>query len=91
MFLSVQWESGNHPERLAKALRRYGAVFSAWDGSRLAGLVAALRTVVTAGALLVTSLRAVIVVARLIGTVMLESFMAFSVGRCIFYITVCIE
>ena len=42
LFLSVQWESGNHPERLAKALRRYGAVFSAWDGSRLAGLVAAM-------------------------------------------------
>ncbi len=57
----------------------------------VAGLVAALRTVVTAGTLLVTALRAVIVVARLIGTVMLESFMAFSVGRCIFYITVCIE
>ena len=35
LFLSVQWESGNHPERLAKALRRYGAVFSA-------GLVAAM-------------------------------------------------
>ena len=42
LFLSVQWESGNHPERLAKALRHYGAVFSAWDGSRLAGLVAAM-------------------------------------------------
>ncbi len=42
LFLSVQWESGNHPERLAKALRRYGAVFSAWDGSRLAGLIAAM-------------------------------------------------
>ncbi|MEI3567971.1 MAG: GNAT family N-acetyltransferase [Akkermansia muciniphila] len=27
---------------MAKALRRYGAVFSAWDGSRLAGLVAAM-------------------------------------------------
>ena len=40
LFLSVQWESGNHPERLAKALLHYGAVFSAWDGSRLAGLVA---------------------------------------------------
>lgn len=40
LFLSVQWESGNHPERLAKALRRYGAVFSAWDENRLAGLVA---------------------------------------------------
>ena len=36
LFLSVQWESGNHPERLAKALLHYGAVFSAWDGSRLA-------------------------------------------------------
>ena len=33
LFLSVQWESGNHPERLAKALRRYVAVFSAWMGA----------------------------------------------------------
>lgn len=42
LFLSVQWESGRHPERLAKALLHYGAVFSAWDGGRLAGLIAAM-------------------------------------------------
>ncbi|MBT8777918.1 GNAT family N-acetyltransferase [Akkermansia muciniphila] len=42
LFLSVQWESGRHPERLAEALRHYGAVFSAWDGDRLAGLAAAM-------------------------------------------------
>lgn len=29
LFLSVQWESGRHPERLARALLHYGAVFSA--------------------------------------------------------------
>lgn len=42
LFLSVQWESGRHPERLAEALRHYGAVFSAWDGDRLAGLAASM-------------------------------------------------
>ena len=42
LFLSVQWESGRHPERLARALLHYGAVFSAWDGGRLAGLIAAM-------------------------------------------------
>lgn len=42
LFLSVQWESGRHPERLAEALRHYGTVFSAWDGGRLAGLIAAM-------------------------------------------------
>ena len=36
LFLSVQWESGNRLGRLEKALLHYGAVFSAWDGSRLA-------------------------------------------------------
>ena len=40
LFLSVQWESGNHPERLEKVLIHYEAVFSAWDENRLAGLVA---------------------------------------------------
>lgn len=42
LFLSVQWESGRHPDRLAEALRHYGTVFSAWDGGRLAGLAAAM-------------------------------------------------
>lgn len=42
LFLSVQWESGRHPERLAEALLHYGTVFSAWDGGRLAGLIAAM-------------------------------------------------
>lgn len=42
LFLSVQWESGRHSERLAEALRHYGAVFSAWDGDRLAGLAASM-------------------------------------------------
>lgn len=42
LFLSVQWESGRHPERLAKALLRYGSVFSAWEGGKLAGLAAAM-------------------------------------------------
>lgn len=42
LFLSVQWESGRHPGRLAEALRHYGAVFSAWDGERLVGLAASM-------------------------------------------------
>ena len=39
LFLSVNWESGNYPERLKAAMRHYGSVFSAWDGDRLAGLI----------------------------------------------------
>lgn len=39
LFLSVNWESGNYPERLQAAMRHYGSVFSAWDGDRLAGLI----------------------------------------------------
>ena len=42
LFLSVQWESGKRPEQLAQALLHYGAVFSVWDGERLAGLAAAM-------------------------------------------------
>lgn len=42
LFISVQWESGRHPERLAKALRHYGSVFSAREDGKLAGLAAAM-------------------------------------------------
>ena len=39
LFLSVNWESGNYPERLRVAMTNYGSVFSAWDGNRLVGMV----------------------------------------------------
>ncbi|MCL2409009.1 MAG: GNAT family N-acetyltransferase [Oscillospiraceae bacterium] len=39
LFLSVGWISGNHPEKLAEAMKNSGAVFSAWDGDKLIGLI----------------------------------------------------
>ncbi len=39
LFLSVNWESGNYPEKLKVAMTNYGSVFSAWDGDRLIGMV----------------------------------------------------
>lgn len=41
LFLSVGWLSGEYPTRLYKALMNSSAVFSAWDGSRLVGLLRA--------------------------------------------------
>ncbi len=40
LFLSVNWSSGNYPEKLEAAMRGFGSVFSAWDGETLVGLVA---------------------------------------------------
>lgn len=42
LFLSINWESGRYPDKLQKALENYGSVFSAWDGDRLVGLMAAM-------------------------------------------------
>ena len=42
LFLSVNWESGKHPDKLRTAMTYYGSVFSAWDGDRLVGLVSAM-------------------------------------------------
>ena len=39
LFLSVNWESGNHPDKLQIAMRNYASVFSAWAGDKLVGLV----------------------------------------------------
>ena len=39
LFLSVGWNSGNHPERLQAAMRNSGRVESAWDGETLIGLM----------------------------------------------------
>ena len=42
LFLSVNWESGKHPDKLRTAMTYYGSVFSAWDDDRLVGLVSAM-------------------------------------------------
>ncbi len=42
LFLSVNWESGMYPDKLVRAMRNSARVISAWDGSRLVGLVRAL-------------------------------------------------
>src|SRR5512139_3994111 len=39
LFLSVGWDSGNHPERLQTAMRNSDRVESAWDGGMLVGLM----------------------------------------------------
>ena len=39
LFLSVDWVSGNYPERLYKALMNSSTVFTAWDDEKLVGLV----------------------------------------------------
>lgn len=42
MFLSVGWESGKYPDKLARAMRRSSHVISAWENSRLIGLLRSL-------------------------------------------------
>lgn len=42
LFLSVNWSSGNYPDRLVIAMKNSGTVYSAWDGSKLVGLINAL-------------------------------------------------
>jgi len=42
LFLSVQWESGQHPEKLVVAMENSSTVFSAWDNGQLIGLINAL-------------------------------------------------
>ena len=42
LFLSVDWSSGHFPEKLQKAMEGFSAVYSAWDGDTLVGLIAAL-------------------------------------------------
>lgn len=39
LFLSVGWESGKYPEKLAKGMKNSSHVISAWDGNKLVGLV----------------------------------------------------
>ena len=42
LFLSVNWLSGKYPSRLIKALKSSSLVITAWDGSKLVGLIRAL-------------------------------------------------
>lgn len=39
LFLSVNWESGNYPEKLVNGMKNSTHVISAWDNERLIGLV----------------------------------------------------
>ncbi|MEG0615461.1 MAG: GNAT family N-acetyltransferase [Oscillospiraceae bacterium] len=42
LFLSVEWSSGNYPEKLAIAMKNYGSVFTAWSGDKLVGLISSM-------------------------------------------------
>ncbi|MGL1864202.1 MAG: GNAT family N-acetyltransferase [Pseudodesulfovibrio sp.] len=42
LFLSVEWDSGNHPEKLVQAIAASHSVFTAWDGDQLVGLTSVL-------------------------------------------------
>lgn len=42
LFLSVEWESGNFPEKLYEAIINSHSVVTAWDGEQLVGLANAL-------------------------------------------------
>ncbi|MCI8528927.1 MAG: GNAT family N-acetyltransferase [Lachnospiraceae bacterium] len=42
LFQSVDWISGNYPERLKKALDHCETVFTAWDQDKLVGLANAI-------------------------------------------------
>ena len=42
LFLSVNWESGRHKDKLSQALANYGYVLTAWDQDRLVGLIGAM-------------------------------------------------
>lgn len=39
LFLSVNWSSGNYPEKLVIAMENSSSVFSAWNGDKLVGLI----------------------------------------------------
>ncbi|MBP8855654.1 MAG: GNAT family N-acetyltransferase [Oscillospiraceae bacterium] len=42
LFLSVEWSSGNYPEKLVAAMKNYGSVFTAWDNHKLVGLISSM-------------------------------------------------
>lgn len=39
LFLSVEWSSGHYPEKLVQAMQGFKTVISAWDGSKLVGMI----------------------------------------------------
>ncbi|MBI5679646.1 MAG: GNAT family N-acetyltransferase [Methanobacterium sp.] len=39
LFLSVEWDSGNYPNKLKRAIMNSHAVYSAWDNDKLVGLI----------------------------------------------------
>ena len=39
LFLSVNWSSGNYPEKLVNAMKNSSSVFTAWDNDKLVGLI----------------------------------------------------
>lgn len=42
LFLSVNWSSGNFPDKLVIAMRNYKTVYTAWDNEKLIGLICAM-------------------------------------------------
>ncbi|WP_455675615.1 GNAT family N-acetyltransferase [Pradoshia sp.] len=42
LFLSVEWSSGHFPDKLVVAMKNFNTVYSAWDGSKLVGMVCAM-------------------------------------------------
>lgn len=42
LFLSVNWSSGNYPDKLVKAMKGFKTVFSAWDNDKLVGMICAM-------------------------------------------------
>ncbi len=42
LFLSVEWSSGEFPEKLVIAMRNINCIYSAWDGEELVGLISAM-------------------------------------------------
>ncbi|WP_414470181.1 GNAT family N-acetyltransferase [Methanobacterium sp. ACI-7] len=39
LFLSVEWDSGNYPDKLKSAISNSHTVYSAWNGDKLVGLI----------------------------------------------------
>jgi len=39
LFLSVKWDSAKYPDKLRTAITNSDAVYSAWDGDKLVGLI----------------------------------------------------
>lgn len=42
LFLSVEWSSGNYPDKLVTAMKNYKTVYTAWNSEKLVGLICAM-------------------------------------------------